>query len=253
MKGKLINQMSFPATVFEKMNGYLGMVSVYKDDFYVSSKSVVDNPQANWLRELFLKSMPKQKLEEVKEYLVQNKATLIFEVIKPKEDPHIIDYPEDKIVLLNIVKNQIDFETFEWNEVENFAENFGLELPRIYKVLYSWEEFKAFYVEEQKENPFDFEKEHVEGYVIKCENNFMVKLKLPYYSFWKSIRGGVERELLNIAREVPSKLKEGTVEYDLIHLALDMINDGYNFTVTDFVKKQEVRELVKGRQYTSVY
>ena len=31
--------------------------------------------------------------------------------------------------------------------------------------------------------------EHVEGFVLRDSNNFMFKMKLPYYKHWKFLRG----------------------------------------------------------------
>ena len=123
----------------------------------------------------------------MKNYIKNNNCTLVWEVIAPKHDTHMIEYAEDNIVLLNIVCNTLDFKQFEYDKVVMLADELEVDYKKVANVFNSWQEFKAWY-DEVIEEDYKHNGEYIEGFVIEDQQGFMTKIKLSYYSFWKFMR-----------------------------------------------------------------
>lgn len=236
----LKSKLSFPAYAYEKLNGYLSMAGLYQNDFYLSSKSAINNEHAQWFAQLFHKTFNEDKEKLLKKYMQENDVTLVFETLLPESDPHVITYEKRELVLLNIVKNKVTFETVEWEEVERIANILNIRCAKLYKVINNLEEFKIFIETQQQENIYDLSnKTHLEGFVIKCSNNFMTKIKLPYYLYWKYIRNSVENVLNN-----PEKKDK------LLYLTLHEYKnvESYkilNYALNDYMKNKQEFNLIK--------
>lgn len=189
---------SYPINVYKKYNGYLGLIGYdkEKDELIISSKSALNNEYSEWFKEIFNNKLSNEKIKEVKEFIKTNNCTLVFEVIAPKHDTHIIKYNHSDIILLNIVKNNINFTQFDYKDIIDFANKFGLNYKEKVIVLNNWIEFKKWY-DEVTSNDYKYNGEYIEGFVIEDSNLFMTKIKTQYYKFWKSMR--------NVAKEVYKK------------------------------------------------
>lgn len=99
----------------------------------------------------------------------------------------MIEYDKKKIVLLDIVNNDINFSKKPYEEVLAFANKFNLEVKEKAKVFNNWSEFYNWYNEVIQED-YKYNNEYIEGFVLEDSNNFMFKLKLSYYKFWKQMR-----------------------------------------------------------------
>lgn len=190
--------LTFPITVYKKYNGYLGLIGYDKesDKLIIASKSALDSSYSKWFEEILRNKFEEYELEYMKEYVRDNNCTLVFEIIAPKYDAHIIKYSENDIVLLNIVKNDINFSQYDYEEIVSFANNIGLNYKERVTVLNSWEEFRKWYNEVSSKD-YKYNDEYIEGFVIEDSNLFMTKIKTEYYKFWKQMRG--------VAREVSKK------------------------------------------------
>lgn len=245
-ESNLKSKLSFPAYAFEKLNGYLSMASLYKNEFYLSSKSEIHNEHAQWFSELFHKTFNEEKKNYLKKYMQENDVTFVFETLLPKSDPHVITYEKEEVVLLNIIKNKVTFETVDWDEVIKVANILDIRFAKLYKLINNLNEFKDFIEEKNQENVYDLKnKKHLEGFVIKCSNNFMTKIKLPYYLYWKYIRNTIDKITNNpeSKNEVLNKVKnvyKNEKNYEILHYALNeyleknkefnlihFLNDGY--------------------------
>nr|MDH3164014.1 RNA ligase [Bacillus licheniformis] len=86
------------------------------DELVFTSKSYTSSGQkdghAKWVEELFYKTFDASQTEAMKEYVKKRNVSLVFEVVLPEKDPHIIEYESDKLVLLDIVKRQMKYEKF---------------------------------------------------------------------------------------------------------------------------------------------
>lgn len=188
--GRLPDTLSFPVKVYSKPNGYLGMLGYdsASDELIFSSKSEVNGPYAEWFKELFYKTFDEEKVSWIKRELKGSNITFVFEVILPEKDPHIIKYDEDHLVLLDLVERTIKYNKMDYSIVHNVAEQIGVACKEHCFTLDDWIAFYRWY--RQQTEDFSIEEE---GYVIEDAEGFMTKLKLPYYNFWKQMRGVAEK------------------------------------------------------------
>lgn len=178
--------MSFPATAYRKENGFLGLVSYdpYTEDLFITTKSNPEGEYAAWLRAMVLDRDP-IRLEFLKQYLKEHNVTAVFECVDMEHDPHVIDYPKSHLFLLDLVKNDIKYSKMDYDEVRGLAGLIGTDVKKECLRFASWQEFYDWYQTVTEENYPD----KIEGYVVEDANGYMVKVKLPYYRFWKRLRG----------------------------------------------------------------
>ena len=100
---------TFPIIWYKKYNGYLWIIwyDEESDSLIYTSKSEIWWPHALWLREIVENSWV--DLDKVKDCLKENLCSLVFEVIDPINDPHIIKYDTREVILLDCIKNVINF------------------------------------------------------------------------------------------------------------------------------------------------
>lgn len=182
----LADNLVFPVQIYDKPNGYLGTVGYdsESDKLIFTSKSEINTEHAEWLRDLFYKTFDDLSVSFVKEYLQENNLSLVFEVIMVEKDPHIIEYENDKLVLLDIVKRQVVYEKMPYEEVFRVANIFEIECKQLLHTIDNWTEFYYWYRDVTADMTIE-----TEGFVIEDSVGFMTKIKLPYYNFWKQMRG----------------------------------------------------------------
>ena len=185
----LKQRFAFPVTAYQKENGYLGLVSydAEKDDLFVASKSSTTGDHAIWAREILKESVSAEQLEALKDCVKTNDVTFVFEVIDPINDPHIIEYPERTVYLLDVVSNTVDFHKLPYEELKQVAAMIGVKCKTKARVLDDWHEFMEFY-RATHTNEYTVNGEPIEGYVFEDSNGFMTKMKLNFYTFWKGLR-----------------------------------------------------------------
>ncbi|AAX92304.1 RNA ligase [Staphylococcus phage Twort] len=181
----LPDTLSFPVDVYEKENGFLGLMfyDEKRDEIIYASKSSTHLSKDNEYALMFKTIVENSKIDlnTLKETLKYSNSTFVFEVIDIENDPHIIEYNENKIVLLDIIKNELQFNKLPYKEVKSTAQYLGLPYKKQVTTLNTWVEFYNFVTEDNKEE--------IEGYVFEDSNKFMVKQKLEYYNNWKYMRG----------------------------------------------------------------
>ena len=158
-------------------------MSFVNNELFFASKSTNTGDYVEYFKTIFNNS--KIKREELINYLKEHDVTLLFEVIDVENDPHIIEYPQSKIVLLDIVHNDFEFYKEPYEKVKELAEIINCECKTIYKEFDNIKDFHRWYIDNTDED--DLSKNDIEGVVIECDN-FMTKLKFPYYKFWKFMR-----------------------------------------------------------------
>ena len=183
----------FPVTAYLKENGFLGIIgwNPETDDLLISSKSTPVGDYANYFRTLLYKLYSENTIEKMKKYIKENNVSFVFECCDMENDPHIIEYPESKVVLLDVIKNQIEFEKLPYDELVTVANHMRLVVKEKAYVLNTWEEFYDWYNEVTAED-YKYNDEFIEGFVIEDSTGYMTKLKLHYYNFWKKLRGVAE-------------------------------------------------------------
>lgn len=187
---RLLKTLSFPVRAYVKENGFLGIVSYNEDDdsLFITTKSSPNGPMSDLLRDMFYKIVPEDSVAKIKEFTKTQDVSMVFECIDIENDPHIIEYSENKLVLLDIIKNSMKFEKYPYDDIIGYAEAFGLEHKKLAYVIEDSGEFFDWYYRVLEED-YDYNGQKIEGFVIEDERGYMVKLKLAYYNFWKFMRG----------------------------------------------------------------
>lgn len=184
----LEENIKYPVYAYEKYNGYLGMLGYdsMSDSFMFCSKSSASSDHSTWFKEIF-NSYWNGNETELKEYLKNENICLIFEVIDPYNDPHIIKYDKKEIVLIGAVKRLVKFTPLSYKEQCEIAKKFNFKIKELIKTFNDFQTLKDFILNESKSND-----EH-EGYVFEDANNYMFKLKNHFYKFWKNLRSVKDR------------------------------------------------------------
>lgn len=185
----LQHKLQFPVTAYVKENGYLGIVSYdeYNDDLFIASKSTIDSQFAEWLKEAIYNQITVENREKMKQYAKDNNVSFLFENVDMKNDPHIIEYPESKLYLLDIVYNQMDFAKYDYETMCDIAHQFGLTPKEKAFEIANWQDFYDWYYDILEED-YEYNGRKIEGFVIEDSVGYMTKLKLTYYNFWKFMR-----------------------------------------------------------------
>ena len=185
----LQHKLQFPVTAYVKENGYLGIVSYdeYNDDLFIASKSTIDSQFAEWLKEAIYNQITEENREKMKQYAKDNNVSFVFENVDMKNDPHIIEYPESKLYLLDIVYNQMDFAKYDYETMCDIAHQLGLTPKEKAFEIANWQDFYDWYYDILEED-YEYNGRKIEGFVIEDSVGYMTKLKLTYYNFWKFMR-----------------------------------------------------------------
>lgn len=180
-------KLTFPATAYRKENGFLGLVSYNfaEDDLFITTKSTPDGDYARWFRALLEKTVDYGGMEYLKQFLKEQDATALFECVDMEHDPHVIEYPRSGLYLLDVVRNSMDYSKLPYSELEELADVIRVNPKKRSYVFSDWQEFYDWYIDMTDEDNAS----RIEGYVVEGANGYMVKVKLPYYQFWKRMRG----------------------------------------------------------------
>ena len=191
-------KLQFPVTAYVKENGFLGIVSYneYEDELLVASKSTIDSQFAQWFKEMLYEKITPENLQKMKEYIKEYNVSFVFECVDMKNDPHIIEYPQSELFLLDIVRNDMKFSKYEYDEMVDVANQFGLtHKEKAYEIAF-WQDFFDWYYDILEEN-YEYHGRKIEGFVIEDSAGYMTKLKLTYYNFWKYMRNIAHEAIRN--------------------------------------------------------
>ena len=182
-------KLQFPVTAYVKENGFLGIVSYneYEDDLFVASKSTIDSQFAQWFKDMLYEKVSSENLIKMKEFIKENNVSFVFECVDMKNDPHIIEYPKSELFLLDIVRNDMEFSKYEYDQMVDIANQFGLTHKEKAFEIATWQEFYDWYYDILEED-YEYNGRKIEGFVIEDSVGYMTKLKLAYYNFWKFMR-----------------------------------------------------------------
>jgi predicted kinase len=191
----LAEGLSFPVALYVKENGFLGNVGYDErtDELFVASKSTPDGQAADLLRDLLAQTLSASAREGLRRWLRDHDACLVFEAIDPLRDPHLIDYAEPRLVLLDVFHRSERAEKLPYAQLRAFARHFGLQAKSQAFTLKTPEELFGWLDRACKDLSWRHQGQDVEGFVFEDANGFQGKVKLPHYSFWKSMRSSVAR------------------------------------------------------------
>jgi predicted kinase len=186
----LKDTLKFPLQAYVKYNGFLGLIGYNKesDSLIYCSKSVISGEYSNYFKTIF-DNKYKDSLDYVKlkNDLRDTNNCLIFEVIDVKNDPHIIEYEENNVILLDVVNRDINFNQLNYSKLVEFSKMYGFECKELAMTINNYTDFKIWLNMVNDEN-YKYKDKYIEGFVVEDFNNFMFKIKLHYYSFWKDMR-----------------------------------------------------------------
>ena len=232
----------WPLIGYRKENGFLGIVSKDQNGVHFFTKSSDEGDYVNWFigvlcdnydityynkrytdiynqslieQDLPAKGSQLEVLEQMKNHLRCTLAPLldegysyVFECIDKDNDPHIIKYEDNKIVLLEVFKNQLKEEHLSWFELGNVEKKLGIHLKFKELEFNNWEEFEEW-KDKFRQGITQWDCKH-EGYVFEDQNGYRVKFKSSFYNFWKQMRavkdilakGGTNKKIYKTKEEI---------------------------------------------------
>lgn len=145
----LQHKLQFPVTAYVKENGFLGLVSYdkTKNDLFITTKSSPTGRFAEWLKDMLYAQTTEDVRNQMKQYIKLHDVTFVFECVDMKNDPHIIDYGESNLFLLDIIYNDLEFKKYSYDEMCRIADTFGLTHKEKAFVLEDWGSFFDWYNE----------------------------------------------------------------------------------------------------------
>lgn len=176
----------YPIRVSRKENGFLGICFPLNGELHFCSKSTDEGNFAQYFKDIFCRTIGVVSQQEFAAYLECNNLSAVFEVIDVEHDPHIVEYHESHVVLLDLIYNDTEFKPVENNTLIHVANIFNLQLANLYQDIYNWGDFKEFL-------EIAADGINSEGFVLRDTNNFMIKFKNDWYKHWKSIRGVIQQ------------------------------------------------------------
>lgn len=197
-------------SVFEKMDGSLGIIYKYKNKWNVNTRGSFSSDQAIKAQQILAE---KYNMTDIAQYI-----TLLVEIIYP-ENKIIVDYGnEEKLVLLSAY-DRFSGKELSWEDVCDIATKTGMNIPKKY-------DFQS--IDEVITNQLSLSA-HVEGFVLRLADGDRIKFKSKEYlklarlmnyitplHFWEHlINGQVSKELLqmlpeefrNISEDIQKKLE----------------------------------------------
>lgn len=184
-----------PVTLYEKENGFLGLIGYDSSNHSLlyASKSDIGGEFSQYLENIAKNQFSSGELEYLKIFANKHNVNFIFEVNDPINDPHIIKYEKPHLVLLSIVKRELRYSEMSYDHLLEFSKEFK-DLPVKKKLVQinNFKSFMGFYNSVSKESALTTNRQ-LEGYVVQDNDLNMIKIKLPFYNFWKCMRGFIDQ------------------------------------------------------------
>ena len=239
----LKNKLVFPVKAYLKENGFLAIVSYNpnKDNLFIASKSTTGGDYVEYIKQQ-LKPYYEKTLKLLKTaYKDGDSYSLIFECIDIEKDPHIIKYDESKLVLLDGIKNELEYETLDYSTLQDFANHIGCPIKQQLYELKTWEDFRNLYYASQEED-YTYNNEYIEGFVFVDQNGFMTKLKTGYYKQWKKLRG-VAQTTLRCGYITKTGMLTSSLDNFFYGYCRDLYNTYYNKETKEYPFKTDIISL----------
>lgn len=194
---EVLQSTTAPYTTSVIENGFLGLAGYDRqtDEVVFATKSIIDPQYHEWAQRHIRGTMTPERYESFKAVLRECQLTLAFEVIEPHGDPHIIENSRSKLVLLDGIRNSLDFERITISQLDAIGEMFDFECRAIGPSLSSKKQLAEFVIGATK-NGYRHDTldglVEIEGLMIEDAKGNMIKLKLPFYEMWKACRSAME-------------------------------------------------------------
>ena len=192
----LEKELKFPVKFYLKYNGFLGILSVKDNKLFFASKSTDTGDYVEYFKSIFYNNYDDNQIEKIKEKIIQDDITIVFEVIDNVNDHHIIEYKEPKIILLDMIYNKVNYSKISYDDLQKFTIDNGIQAKELVYTANSFETFKTIYEKVTSKN-YKLNDEYIEGFVIEDSDGFMAKIKTSYYNQWKYLRTKMEDAIKN--------------------------------------------------------
>lgn len=206
----------FPIHAYRKDNGFLGLIGYDRtsDSLFFSSKSTPDSPFTGWLRTIYDQETTPIQRESLRRYLRDMEACVAVEAIDPVNDPHLIDYDRATLTVLDVFHRSTELDRLPFDKLADFAQKMGLQAKTREFSIKSPEQLSGWYNHVSQDLTYRHRHRDLEGFVLEDADAKMVKIKLPHYGFWKTMRSTKDRlgRLRRVADEQAQKGRPGVNE-----------------------------------------
>lgn len=193
---RLADALAYPVHAYVKENGYLGILGYHprRDALVWASKSATGSESARWFEAIVRAQLGAEGLERARRYLRDTCSSMVFEVIDPTHDPHLIAYDRAHAVLLDVVRRAPRYESLPYDQLVTLARALGLLPKRLAAVL---PDARALHQLARSSAAVDYtwSGAPIEGFVIEDRTGLQIKIKLDFYQFWKRMRSLKDRVL----------------------------------------------------------
>ncbi|WP_342270440.1 RNA ligase [Rickettsia endosymbiont of Orchestes rusci] len=137
----------FPLTLFVKENGFLGLLGydIKNDRLFFSSKATPESDFTGWFKEILTTSLNESQMDYLHKTVKDRNLSLVFEVNDPVNDPHMIEYNQRHVVLLDAVVRSEKFKRLDFHEIEQIAISLGVSHKQKAMVFNKWDAFEEWY------------------------------------------------------------------------------------------------------------
>ena len=184
---ELKKKVKYPLMAYDKYNGFLGIASSVDGIFILASKSTTKGPFVEYFTEIF-NNLTESEKEQLKQLSEKYNCSFTFEVLHI-DDRHIIDFNENKLVILDAIPNSYDLNGVTVDA--EFSEKVLSQLE-IQSDFFSRKELIKEFNDMEELMRYIHEHKHdrtSEGLVIEDQNGYMFKVKYEYYTELKRLRG----------------------------------------------------------------
>ena len=200
-------------------------------------------------RRVFEAQYSEEQRNAIKTLLKDLDATAVFEVMDMENDPHIIENPNKECVLLDVIKNKINFECLDFSTLKKFTDKNNIKLKELAFVAY--DEDALINIDRMVKSPdFKLLGKPIEGFVAIDDNGFMLKYKTYYYNLWKYMRNVLSLYLKNPYETIDFKIDNK----DLCKSFYEFIKEKYPYGDKDMIPNIiKERNDFENKLYKSIY
>lgn len=196
---------AFPVQGYDKANGYLCITGYCErtGELLVASKSRLEGPFAEWARAALELKLGAAGLERLLRVNRDQHASCVFEIVDPVNDPHIIKEAEVRVVLLDCVRRDENFDKMPYEDLVKLAAHLGCEVKkRLFHNIRDWSSLQPI-MDRIENDPNWLKDSPTEGVVFEDRNLMAWKCKAHFYASWKRARSAIERIALCRRKELP--------------------------------------------------